>query len=1142
VGGRTAALAASVTGVVVFALASAVPASAVQYPQTTIVSDAPADFTPNVLNNADQVNDPAEVEAIAQIGNTMVLGGTFHQVQEVNAATALTRNYLLAFDATTGVVSTSFVPTLDGEVTTVLPAGDGTSVYVGGLFNHVNGHTSTSLTRLDLTTGAVTAGFVTPKMDGGIRDLRLVHGQLVVAGNFTTVGKVARGQLASLNPSTGALTSFVSHVFSGPLNGGILKVAKIDVTPDGSKLLGIGNFSSVDGLPRSQAFLLNTSGATATISTWQTSFFAPGCSSGDDTYLRGVDISPDGTYAVITTTGGFRGTYSPCDTQTRWELTTSASGLLPTWRNVTGGDTTQAVAITATAVYVGGHFRWANNPFANNVAGPGAVPRAGLAALDPANGLPLSWNPGRARGLGVFAMLATSTGLWVGSDTDMVGNESHGKIAFFPLAGGVTPPPNVVQTLPEDIYLMGAANSAPGVTPITFGDTIERQFWIGPGHVPEPTATPALGGTWGESRGAFLVDSTIYSPWSDGTVLARSFDGTTLGTPVSVPLYPNGTDPRVFAVDVPSITGIFYANNRVYYTLQGDSNLYSRPFTPQSQVFGALRTTVGGAVSALNPARVSSMFISGTTIYFADGGDGHLYQITLTGGSLANPGTIAGPATLADSTIDWRSRGAFVWNGTPATRTNTPPTAVATGSCVTVDCTFNGSGSFDPDGHLVSYSWDFGDGTTGSGVSTTHDYASAGSYVATLTVTDMESATGTATIAVHPVRSQYTAVGPCRVFDTRTGTGACSGAGAVPKTPLATGKVLSVKVTGVAGVPSTATAVVLNVTAVGATRTTFVTVWPHGATLPVASNLNVASAAAVPNLVVVPVGAGGFVDFYNAKGSLDLIADIAGYFSPTSTGFYSAVSPCRVFDTRSGVGVCAGAVDVPAAPIGAAQTLSVQVTAVAGIPADATAVVLNVTAVQATASTFVTVWPHGGPRPLASNLNVHTAAAVPNLVVVPVGAGGMVDFYNSAGSVNLLADVAGYFSPSSTTGYTSTGPCRVFDTRSGVGGCPGSVGVPPSALGPGSTLSVKVTGVGGVPTTATAVVLNVTAVGATAGTFITVWPDGDPLPVVSNLNVNSAAAVPNLVVVPVGADGVIDFYNQHGSVNVIADIAGYFSP
>jgi hypothetical protein len=292
----------------------------------------------------------------------------------------------------------------------------------------------------------------------------------------------------------------------------------------------------------------------------------------------------------------------------------------------------------------------------------------------------------------------------------------------------------------------------------------------------------------------------------------------------------------------------------------------------------------------------------------------------------------------------------------------------------------------------------------------------------------------------------------------------------------------------------------------------------------------------------VPVGAGGVVDFYSSAGSVQLLADLAGYFSPTSAATYVAVNPCRLFDTRVGSGACSGATGVLPGKVGPGKTLAVQVSGTAGIPSNATAVVLNVTAVNATADTFVTVHPDGGALPTASNLNVHNALAVPNLVIVPLGSGGKVDFYNAQGSVDVIGDIAGYFVPGAPAGFTTAGPCRVFDTRTGIGSCSGAGTTPDLPIAAGATLVVKVTGVAGVPTNATAVILNVTAVGASSQTVITVYPDGTAQPLVSNLNVNSAGAVPNLVIVPVGAGGQIDVHNLKGNVHVLADIAGYFAP
>ncbi|MFE1382605.1 FlgD immunoglobulin-like domain containing protein [Streptomyces sp. NPDC058740] len=370
---------------------------------------------------------------------------------------------------------------------------------------------------------------------------------------------------------------------------------------------------------------------------------------------------------------------------------------------------------------------------------------------------------------------------------------------------------------------------------------------------------------------------------------------------------------------------------------------------------------------------------------------------------------------------------------------------------------------------------------------------------------------------------RYEPVTPTRVMDTRSGTG-------VAKAKLGADKTVTLTVAGRGGVPAKGvSAVVMNVTATNATASTFVSVYPYGTTRTSASNLNVVAGQTVPNLVVVPVK-DGKVTFYNRNGSLDLIADVAGYYTLAGTGsLYEPVTPTRVMDTRDGTGV-------PKAKVGAGETVSLTVAGAGGVPATGvTAVVMNVTATNPTASTFVSVYPYGTTRTSASNLNVVAGQTVPNLVVVPVK-DGKVTFYNRNGSLDLIADVAGYFT-SGTSGslYEPVTPSRLMDTRSGTG-------VPKAKVGAGATVSLTVAGKGGVPAAGvTAVVLNVTATNPTASTFVSVYPYGTTRTSASNLNVVAGQTVPNLVVVPV-KDGKVTFYNRNGSVDLIADVAGFYGP
>ena len=381
-----------------------------------------------------------------------------------------------------------------------------------------------------------------------------------------------------------------------------------------------------------------------------------------------------------------------------------------------------------------------------------------------------------------------------------------------------------------------------------------------------------------------------------------------------------------------------------------------------------------------------------------------------------------------------------------------------------------------------------------------------------------------------PCGSGYFPVAPTRILDTRTSIGGHQGA-------LGPGGTLNLQVTGAGGdlIPTDATSVVLNVTATDETTLSYLTVYPTGTAPPLASNLNMVANTAVPNLVTVEIGTGGDVSFYNAAGSTDVIADVAGYFddgtlSPEST--YHPLTPVRVLDTRTATGGHQGALGP-----GGTLTLTPNELAISGgIPSgvQASAVVMNVTATDVTAIDYLTVYPAGATRPVVSNLNMYPGNTIANLVTVTVSAGG-VTFYNAAGSSDVVADLAGYYTSDSTGHkFVAVPPSRVLDTRTSTGGHPG-------ALGQAQTLNLVVAGHGGVPSSgAFAVVMNVTATDVTNLTFVTVYPAGMSLPLASNLDPPAGATVPNLSITALGTGGAVTFYNAIGSVDVIGDVSGYY--
>ncbi len=609
-------------------------ARAVDADQSVVVSATPAGWTPQVLDG--------EVDAIAAVGTDIVIGGTFTQVQNAGGGTTYPRTNIAAFDAATGLVDPAFAPTLDGSVTALDSFGG--NVVVGGSFATVDGFTQRGITELTLAGARVTTFLADLNATNKVVNSLVVRGgRLFIGGKFEKVNNVSRGSLAVLNPATGALDAFNLPVAGTLASGSPPSVSALDVSPDGSTLVVGGNFTTVGGQPRTQLAIIDATAGKLT--TWQTTRLTASCSEpGINTYVRELSIVPDGSYFVMVNGGGpAQGTL--CDSASRWELGRAGSAQQPTWVDATGGDTLTSVATTGTAVYVGGHQRWVNNYFGNNTNGPSSVDRSMIAALDPVTGLPLSWDPGVGRtGTGLYDLLATPAGLWVGGDTtDKPFGAGHQRLAFFPVAGGTTVPAVQPQTLPRNLFTTTASNSLlkRSYNGSVFGAT---------SSVPSPGAV-----AWGSVTGAFMLSGSVYYGTSDGVLHKASFDGTTVGAPSTVSTFWS-TSPQPVGTghSLADVTSFTIGSGRLYY-VTGDGKLYYRWFSNESDVVGSEEVTAAG--SGYTDAH--EMFVASGNLYFAKA-DGKLYRIGLSPVTGAPSGAAAAVSGTGIDANTWTDKAAFL--------------------------------------------------------------------------------------------------------------------------------------------------------------------------------------------------------------------------------------------------------------------------------------------------------------------------------------------------------------------------------------------------------------------------------------------------------------------------------------------------
>ena len=422
--------------------------------QTGPVDRIPADGTPELALGTGTTE---QVTQIVQCGSTMYAVGTFSELSQ--DGTQVARNNIFSFGATSPYTITSWDPNVNGEVNSIALSPDCSDAYIGGIFTSVGGTAVHDIAEIDTSTGAVVPGFRT-SANLRVNTLLLTpDGQhLLVGGAFTKInGSDTDPYYASLNPTTGKDDGYLNLSISGHyvylhVSPNSTSVSNQQLSPDGTQVLAEGVFTSVQGQARQQIFMLNLDATQGDVSGWESDEFNQACSTKHPFYVKAAAWSPDGTQVYVADTGlhladWVQGTFpftGPCDAVLAFS-SAQTSGLTHEWINYTGCDSLYSVAADDSAVYIGGHERWADNANACNKPGPGAVPAQGMAGFTagPSGGSLLLNTAGtagrytRARGLGADDMLLTTAGLWIASDNlnnaqQCGGGNGHAGICFLP--------------------------------------------------------------------------------------------------------------------------------------------------------------------------------------------------------------------------------------------------------------------------------------------------------------------------------------------------------------------------------------------------------------------------------------------------------------------------------------------------------------------------------------------------------------------------------------------------------------------------------------------------------------------------------------------------------------------------------------
>jgi hypothetical protein len=411
-------------------------------PAVAAVQSGPA--SPNPATGTPALAPTGTTEQVRQLvacNGVMYAVGSFTEISQGGQTFA--RDNIFSFSQSSPYTITSWAPVVNGTVNSIQLTSDCSHAFIGGQFTSVDGSTANNIAYISTSDNTIVQSWAHDA--NGMVDtiLRTANNHLLVGGQFTSINGSSKKYYVSLNPSTGLDDGYLNLNISGhyvyPGSGvSNTEVYNQQLSPDGGHVLAEGTFTKVQSNARQQIFMLNL-GSHGNVSTWNSSEFNGFCSDKHPFYIKAAAWSPDQTTVYIADTG-----FAPAGWNHNFPLTglcdavaafpaTRTGGLTHEWINYTGCDSLLSVGADSSAVYVGGHERWANNANGCNQAGPGAIPAPGLGGFTPSGSL-LTASGGttglysRGRGLGADQIYRTFAGIWIASDND-AGTDTCGGVS-----------------------------------------------------------------------------------------------------------------------------------------------------------------------------------------------------------------------------------------------------------------------------------------------------------------------------------------------------------------------------------------------------------------------------------------------------------------------------------------------------------------------------------------------------------------------------------------------------------------------------------------------------------------------------------------------------------------------------------------